>query len=147
MFERTRYAFLIKTPDLEPDLNASFLFDASSPSLELVLPDSDNMPWMLADHIIPNIPEGQWEIVKGDKIPPEITKWRCLSDGCEMAHCRRCGYHYDPYVAGGGGVCDACQIQDGADAAQREAEAFGGDYEKAERARLMIGEFSPMGGY
>ena len=143
MFDMTRYAFLIKTPDGEPDYNVSFMFDASRPNVDTMKPDDEGFPWMLSEFTIPNIPEGQWEIVKmgmGDELPM-ATKWRCLSDGCEMPHCSRCGHHYDAYVAGGSGVCDACQIQDGADAAQAEAAAFGGDYEKAERYRLGIGEF------
>lgn len=62
-----------------------------------------------------------------------MTKYICKSDGCEMAHCKRCGHHYDPYSAYGSSICDACQINDAAEECEQITQAFDGNYEEAAR--------------
>ena len=139
-----RYAFIVRDEQGNINLSKSYLFDSSKADLATASADSPDIPWMMAEYHIPEN-EGRWQIVSGDNIPPEITRWKCLVEDCEMGHCSRCGHHWDPYVTEGGNVCDACIIADGAAQAEAEAAAFGGDYEMAERWREGIGEFSQRG--
>lgn len=59
----------------------------------------------------------------------------CKVEDCDAPHCKRCGCHYDPACTEppGGPVCDTCLIEQAADTARAQAEAFGGDYEAAAR--------------
>ena len=60
-----------------------------------------------------------------------MARWQCPIEGCDAAHCTRCGHHYDPYEVAGGDVCAACQIEQAAQTAEAQAAAFGGNYEEA----------------
>jgi hypothetical protein len=58
-------------------------------------------------------------------------KFVCRSDGCEMAHCRKCGRHYEPMD--NTGECDECQINAAISETEQITKNFGGNYEEAAR--------------
>jgi hypothetical protein len=57
---------------------------------------------------------------------------RCRIEGCELGHCRRCDRHFCPEI--GGGVCDACLIDQASAETAAVTRAFGGNSEAAAQA-------------
>jgi len=63
------------------------------------------------------------------KAMPQHEDRRCKFEECELRHCRQCGGHnFEP-----GDTCDACQIENAADATERIVQGFGGNSEAAAR--------------
>jgi hypothetical protein len=119
----------------EVNQQASFLFNSMHEDVDT---NPEHVPYMIdvitgqeQEDIEPDPRYANYRIFKQDDAPYIPERWRCMSDGCECAHCKRCGYHYDSYAAYGKDICDACQIQDARETAEAQAEAFGGNYEEA----------------
>ena len=128
-----RYALIAYKDNGEIDEQASFMFDSRCEDVDT---EPTNRPYLLNvlledAYDDPNSRYKNVRIFKLEDAPFQPERWRCQFEGCEQAHCKRCGFHYDPYAAYGSGICDDCQIQDARATAEAQAAQFGGNYEEA----------------